>query len=73
MTGTARGAAGACQHYLGKYRGTVINNVDPMRENRIQAIVPDLGPDAAGVLALDLELRLRDGEVVTNHDESRFA
>ena len=27
--------------YYGKYRGTVINNVDPMQMGRIQAIVPD--------------------------------
>ena len=28
--------------YLGKYRGTVVNNVDPMQQGRIQAIVPDV-------------------------------
>jgi hypothetical protein len=28
--------------FLGKYRGTVINNVDPMQIGRIQAIVPDV-------------------------------
>ncbi len=45
---------------------------DCVRVGTIQAIVPDLGPDATGVLALDLELRLSDGELVTNHDESRL-
>jgi uncharacterized protein involved in type VI secretion and phage assembly len=30
------------QRYLGKYRGTVLNNVDPMQIGRIQAIVPDV-------------------------------
>jgi hypothetical protein len=30
------------EKYLGKYRGTVINNVDPERRGRIQAIVPDV-------------------------------
>lgn len=30
------------QTYLGKYRGTVVNNVDPMLIGRIQAIVPDV-------------------------------
>jgi uncharacterized protein involved in type VI secretion and phage assembly len=30
------------QKYLGKYRGTVINNVDPMQIGRIQAMVPDV-------------------------------
>ena len=44
-----------------------------MRVGTIQAVVPDLGPDATGVLALDLELRLPDGGFVTNHDESRLA
>lgn len=28
--------------YVGKYRGTVTNNVDPMQIGRIQAIVPDV-------------------------------
>ena len=28
--------------YLGKYRGTVVNNVDPMQQGRIQAMVPDV-------------------------------
>jgi beta-mannosidase len=44
-----------------------------VRVGTIQAMVPDLGPDATGVLALDLELRLPDGEVVANRYESRFA
>jgi uncharacterized protein involved in type VI secretion and phage assembly len=28
--------------YYGKYRGTVVNNIDPMQTGRIQAIVPDV-------------------------------
>ncbi|GHG00549.1 phage baseplate assembly protein V [Streptomyces zaomyceticus] len=28
--------------YLGKYRGTVVNNIDPERRGRIQALVPDV-------------------------------
>ncbi|WP_299706828.1 phage baseplate assembly protein V [uncultured Tateyamaria sp.] len=28
--------------YYGKYRGTVVNNVDPLLTGRIQAIVPDV-------------------------------
>jgi hypothetical protein len=30
------------RRYYGKYRGTVVNNVDPMQIGRIQAIVPDV-------------------------------
>jgi hypothetical protein len=30
------------KRYYGKYRGTVINNIDPMQIGRIQAIVPDV-------------------------------
>jgi hypothetical protein len=30
------------KRYFGKYRGTVLNNVDPMMMGRIQAIVPDV-------------------------------
>jgi len=32
----------APKRYYGKYRGTVLNNVDPMQIGRIQAIVPDV-------------------------------
>lgn len=28
--------------YYGKYRGTVVNNIDPMQRGRIQALVPDV-------------------------------
>ena len=34
--------AGMTEKYYGKYRGTVVNNVDPMLTGRIQAIVPDV-------------------------------
>ncbi|TVR78091.1 MAG: baseplate assembly protein [Rhodospirillales bacterium] len=30
------------QTFLGKYRGTVVNNIDPMQLGRIQVIVPDV-------------------------------
>jgi uncharacterized protein involved in type VI secretion and phage assembly len=30
------------RRFYGKYRGTVINNVDPMQMGRIQAMVPDV-------------------------------
>ncbi len=30
------------QKYFGKYRGTVINNIDPLQMGRIQAMVPDV-------------------------------
>jgi uncharacterized protein involved in type VI secretion and phage assembly len=28
--------------YLGKYRGTVVNNLDPKQQGRLQAMVPDV-------------------------------
>jgi uncharacterized protein involved in type VI secretion and phage assembly len=31
-----------CQQFLGKYRGTVVQNLDPMNLGRIQAMVPDV-------------------------------
>ncbi len=40
-----------------------------VRVGTIQALAPDLGPAPAGALALDLELTLPGGEVVTRHDE----
>jgi uncharacterized protein involved in type VI secretion and phage assembly len=30
------------KRYVGKYRGTVVNNVDPMKIGRIQVMVPDV-------------------------------
>ena len=30
------------ERYYGKYRGTVVNNIDPLQIGRIQAIVPDV-------------------------------
>jgi hypothetical protein len=32
----------AGKQFFGKYRGTVVNNVDPMQIGRIQAMVPDV-------------------------------
>jgi uncharacterized protein involved in type VI secretion and phage assembly len=32
----------ARKQYFGKYRGTVVNNVDPLQIGRIQAMVPDV-------------------------------
>jgi uncharacterized protein involved in type VI secretion and phage assembly len=34
------------QTYYGKYRGTVVNNVDPMLIGRVQAIVPAVSSEA---------------------------
>jgi hypothetical protein len=36
------GAAASAKKYVGKYRGTVFNNVDPEFKGRIQALVPDV-------------------------------
>lgn len=34
--------------FFGKYRGTVINNIDPLQSGRVQVSVPDvLGQDLA--------------------------
>jgi hypothetical protein len=33
---------GKSNRYFGKYRGTVVNNIDPEQRGRIQAIVPDV-------------------------------
>lgn len=40
------------QTYSGKYRGTVINNVDPMMMGRIQAMVPDVSSVALSSWAM---------------------
>jgi hypothetical protein len=37
--------SGETRRYFGKYRGTVVNNLDPERRARLQAVVPDVfGP-----------------------------
>jgi uncharacterized protein involved in type VI secretion and phage assembly len=38
--------------YLGKYRATVVNNVDPMRQGRIQVRVPDVLGEATSSWAM---------------------
>lgn len=40
------------QKFYGKYRGTVINNVDPLQIGRIQAMVPDVAGLIPGTWAL---------------------
>lgn len=40
--GESSGSQGQAKRFYGKYRGTVVNNVDPMQIGRIQAIVPDV-------------------------------
>jgi uncharacterized protein involved in type VI secretion and phage assembly len=35
-------SAESAHRYLGKYRGTVVNNIDPMQSGRLQAQVPDV-------------------------------
>ena len=41
VTGNGSGReGGSCPRFFGKYRGTVINNVDPMQMGRIMAQVP---------------------------------
>ena len=32
----------ACKKYYGKYRATVLNNVDPLQKGRVQVAVPDV-------------------------------
>jgi uncharacterized protein involved in type VI secretion and phage assembly len=51
LAATAPGT-GAGGRFLGKYRGTVANNVDPMQTGRMQAIVPDVTGPAPGSWAL---------------------
>ena len=38
--------------FYGKYRGTVVNNADPMQMGRLQVIVPDVGSVIPGTWAM---------------------
>ncbi len=40
------------ERYFGKYRGVVVNNIDPMQMGRIQASVPDVGAAIPGTWAM---------------------
>jgi Type VI secretion system/phage-baseplate injector OB domain len=45
MTALADAPESTAKRFYGKYRGTVMNNIDPMQIGRIMAIVPDVsGP-----------------------------
>jgi hypothetical protein len=48
----ANNTAAARAGFFGKYRGTVINNIDPLQIGRIQAIVPDVGSLVPGTWAM---------------------
>lgn len=43
MTETLSDAGVGTRAYYGKYRGTVLNNVDPLKKGRIMVTVPDAG------------------------------
>jgi uncharacterized protein involved in type VI secretion and phage assembly len=47
--GSAESAVGS---YYGKYRGTVVSNVDPLQLGRIQVFVPDVAPSMPTTWAL---------------------
>jgi len=49
---TASSTSAARAGFYGKYRGTVVDNIDPLRIGRIQAIVPDVGGLAPGTWAM---------------------
>jgi uncharacterized protein involved in type VI secretion and phage assembly len=40
------------KQFFGKYRGTVLNNVDPLQEGRIQVVVPDVSAIAPSSWAM---------------------
>ena len=42
QTGSSTWGGGGPKRYYGKFRGTVINNLDPMKLGRVQAMVPDV-------------------------------
>lgn len=42
----------ADDRFYGKFRGTVVNNVDPMQMGRLQVIVPDVGGLIPGTWAM---------------------
>jgi hypothetical protein len=42
ITGTAERGAINCQQFVGKYRGTVISNIDPLQQHRLLVTVPDV-------------------------------
>jgi hypothetical protein len=49
----AAGNANATGGYIGKYRGVVVGNDDPIQENRLEVTVPDVDPSPAWALPSD--------------------
>jgi Type VI secretion system/phage-baseplate injector OB domain len=43
----------AASGYLGKYRASVVDNADPMQENRLEVIVPDVDTSPIWATATD--------------------
>jgi hypothetical protein len=41
------GDSNAAHGYVGKYRGVVLDNVDPLQENRLVVSVPEVDPSSA--------------------------
>lgn len=42
--------------YFGKYRGTIVDNLDPMLMGRLRAVVPDVSPEASAWTAICVPL-----------------
>ena len=49
---TSSSTAAARDGFYGKFRGTVVNNIDPLQIGRVQAIVPDVGSLVPGTWAM---------------------
>jgi hypothetical protein len=49
---TSTNTSAARQGFYGKYRGTVVNNIDPMQIGRLLVIVPDVGSLVPGTWAM---------------------
>jgi hypothetical protein len=43
----------AARGYVGKYRGMVLDNLDPLQENRLSVTVPEVDPSSAWALPSD--------------------
>jgi hypothetical protein len=43
----ANDSAGATGHYIGKYKGVVVDNDDPSQQHRLEVTVPEIDPSPA--------------------------
>ena len=59
-------SGGGASGYIGKYRGAVVGNSDPMQQNRLEVTVPEVDPSPAWAMPSDDTQHMDPPEVGTD-------